>query len=162
MLDKKTGGLFALPASLMTLESTSAAHYDLDALAMMLGRYFQVRDDCINLTSQDYREQKGLCEDLDEGKISYCLVMCAQKDKGRVEQIMGMFRQQAVLRGQKALQRQTKEHILKLLEEAGAMEATRGKLRELEKGAMRRLRGWRGVDGVENPLLKMVVEMLRI
>ncbi|KAI4255908.1 MAG: hypothetical protein L6R42_006499 [Xanthoria sp. 1 TBL-2021] len=159
MVDKKTGGLFALPASLMTLESTSAAHYDLDALIMMLGRYFQIRDDSINLTSQDYREQKGFCEDPDKGKISYCLVMCAQKDKGRAEQIMGMFRQQAVLRGQKALQRQTKEHILKLLEEAGAMEATRGELRELEKGAMRRLRGWRGL---ENPLWKMVVEMLRI
>lgn len=78
MVDKKTGGLFALLASLMTLESTSAAHYDLDALVMMLGRYFHIRDDCINLTSQDYREQKGFCEDLDEGKISYCLVVCAQ------------------------------------------------------------------------------------
>ncbi|KAL8757297.1 MAG: hypothetical protein Q9199_002323 [Rusavskia elegans] len=107
MVDKKTGGLFAL---LVMSESKSAAHYDLDTLVMMLGRYFQIRDDCINLTSQDYREQKGFCEDLEEGKISYCL-------------------------------RQTKEHILELLEEAGAMEATRGKLRELEKGVMRRLRG---------------------
>ncbi|KAL8918025.1 MAG: hypothetical protein Q9208_007623 [Pyrenodesmia sp. 3 TL-2023] len=162
MVDKKTGGLFALLASLMALESTSTAHYDLDVLITLVGRYFQIRDDYINLTSREYSEQKGFCEDLDEGKISYCLVMCGQKDQGRAEQIMGMFRQQARLGQQKALQRQTKEHILKLLEEAGAMEATRGKLRELEKALDAEIEGLEGVAGVENPLLKILVEMLRV
>lgn len=42
------------------------------------------------------------------------------------------------------------------------MEATRGKLRELEKGVDAEIEGLEGVGGVENPLLKMVVEMLRI
>ncbi|CAO1597261.1 hypothetical protein XANCAGTX0491_001079 [Xanthoria calcicola] len=162
MADRKTGGLFALLASLMVSESRSTADYDLDTLVTMLGRYFQIRDDYSNLTCQEYTDQKGFCEDLDEGKISYCLVMCAQKDKGRAEQIMGIFRQQAVLRGPKALQRQTKEHILKLLEEAGAMEATMKKLRELERGLDAEIEGLERVGGVENPLLKMVVEMLRI
>ncbi|KAL8766377.1 MAG: hypothetical protein Q9209_006847 [Squamulea sp. 1 TL-2023] len=64
-------------------------------------------DDYVNLTSQEYSEQKRFCEDLDEGKISYCLVICAQKDNGRADQVAGIFRQQALLGGQKALQRQT-------------------------------------------------------
>ncbi|KAL8783077.1 MAG: hypothetical protein Q9213_004889 [Squamulea squamosa] len=161
MVDKKTGGLFALLASLMALESMSTMHYDFNALVTMLGRYFQIRDDYVNLTSQEYSEQKGFCEDLDEGKISYCLVMCAQRDKGRADQIVGIFRQQALRGGQKALRRQTKEHILKLLEEAGAMETTREKLRELEKGVDAEIEGLEGVGGVENPLLKILVEMLR-
>ncbi|KAI4207282.1 MAG: hypothetical protein LQ346_000650 [Caloplaca aetnensis] len=161
MVDK-TGGLFALLASLMALESTSSAHYDLDALVTMLGRYFQIRHDYVNLTSQEYSEQKGFCEDLDEGRVSYCLVMCEQKDKARADQIMSMFRQQARLGQQKALQRQTKEHILKLLEESGAMEATRAKLRELEKAVDAEIEGLEGLAGVENPLLKILVEMLRV
>lgn len=162
MVDKKTGGLFALLASLMALESSSRVDYELDALVTMLGHYFQIRDDYVNLTSRDYSEQKGFCEDLDEGKISYCLVMCAQKDKGRADQIMGIFRQQASLGHPKALQRQIKEHILRLLEETGAMEATRGKLTELGKMVDAEIEGLEGIGGVENPLLKLLVEMLRV
>lgn len=161
MVDKKTGGLFQLLANLMQLESTSPSYYDLDALVTSLGRYFQIRDDFINLTSQEYSEQKGFCEDLDEGKISYCLVTCAHKDKVRADQIMGMFRQLA-LSSQRTLQRQTKEHILKLLEEAGALEATKAKLGELEVGINDEIARLEGVAGVENPTLKMLFEMLRI
>ena len=162
MVDKKTGGLFALLASLMALESTSTAHYDLAPLVILLGRYFQIRDDYINLTSGDYSEQKGFCEDLDEGKISYCLVVCARDDRATADRILGVFRQQALLGGKKAMQRQTKEHVLKCLEEAGAMEATRGMLRELEVGVDREIEALEGLEGVENPLLKMLVEMLRV
>ena len=160
MIDHKTGGLFRLLADLMQLESTTPYHYDLDILVKLLGRYFQVRDDFVNLMSKDYSEQKGFCEDLAEGKISYCVVICAQKDPARADQIMGIFRQQA-LSSQGSLQRQTKEYILKLLEEAGALEATKTKLGDLEISIDDEIARLEGVAGIENPLLKMVVEMLR-
>lgn len=40
---------------------------ELDRLATLLGRFYQVRDDYINLQDNSCSEQKGFCEDLDEG-----------------------------------------------------------------------------------------------
>lgn len=161
MIDKKTGGLFQLLTNLMQLESNNPQHYDLDPLVSSLGRYFQIRDDLVNLTSQKYCEQKGFCEDLDEGKISYCLVMCAAADKGRADQVLGLFRQHA-FSSQRTMQRQTKEHILKLFEESGALEAAKAKSKELEAVVDQEIARLEDVAGVENPMLKVLVEMLRV
>ncbi|KAL1876932.1 hypothetical protein Daus18300_002538 [Diaporthe australafricana] len=46
----------------------------LDIFSGLLGRYFQIRDDYMNLTSADYAVEKGFCEDLDEGKFSITLL----------------------------------------------------------------------------------------
>jgi len=37
--------------------------------------FYQIRDDYINLTDPDYWKIKGFCQDLEEGKISYLLVI---------------------------------------------------------------------------------------
>ena len=40
---------------------------DYSELASLLGLYFQIRDDYINLCSADYHRKKDFCEDLTEG-----------------------------------------------------------------------------------------------
>ena len=162
MVDKKTGGLFALLTDLMQLESPHDSNtYDLDGLVHCLGRYFQIRDDYVNLTSKEYSEQKGFCEDLDEGKISYPIVLCAALDKPSADQILGIFRQQG-LSSQQEMQRQTKVHVVKLLENSGALEATKVKIKELEAVVDLEIEKLEGIAGVENPMLKVLVEMLRV
>ncbi|PMD18649.1 hypothetical protein NA56DRAFT_706561 [Hyaloscypha hepaticicola] len=39
-----------------------------------VGRYFQIRDQHMNLISLDYAKQKGVFEDLDEGKYTLALI----------------------------------------------------------------------------------------
>jgi ophiobolin F synthase len=74
MVDSKTGGMFRMLLRLMDGESGHVAKCDVERLVqlvVLLGRFFQVRDDYMNLRSGIYAEQKGFCEDLDEGKFSY-------------------------------------------------------------------------------------------
>tara|TARA_Y100001970_G_C14189591_1_gene834547 strand:- start:1518 stop:1922 length:405 start_codon:yes stop_codon:yes gene_type:complete len=39
-----------------------------------MGRFFQIRDDYVNITSPTYWRSKGFCEDFDEKKVSYLFV----------------------------------------------------------------------------------------
>ncbi|KAH8194085.1 hypothetical protein TruAng_011748 [Truncatella angustata] len=80
MVDNKTGALFKMLVSLMETKShaTSSSTWDLKLLVTLLGRYFQIRDDYMNLTSKEYTDQKGFCDDLDEGKFSLPLIYAYQ------------------------------------------------------------------------------------
>lgn len=65
MIRGKTGALFIMCARLMISDPSIVDYCD------QLGRYFQLRDDYCNLTSIDYWQKKGFCEDFDEGKYGY-------------------------------------------------------------------------------------------
>jgi geranylgeranyl pyrophosphate synthase len=81
MIDGKTDAMFILLVRLMhSFSQHSVSLPELDRLATLLGRFYQVRDDYLNLQSDDYSEQKGFCEDLDEGKFSYPIVSCFNSD----------------------------------------------------------------------------------
>ena len=49
----ETGGLFRMITRLMIAESPLSFKSDLDNLACLFGRYFQIRDDYMNLSSPD-------------------------------------------------------------------------------------------------------------
>lgn len=72
IVSNKTGGLFRLAIKLMQL--CSEADSDYIELVDLLGLYFQIRDDVINLQSKEYMETKGYCEDLTEGKYSFPII----------------------------------------------------------------------------------------
>lgn len=71
MVGNKTGGLFRLGIKLMQSESTSGIDF--------VGLIFQIRDDYLNLSSA-YTENKGMCEDLTEGKFSFPVIHSIRAD----------------------------------------------------------------------------------
>jgi geranylgeranyl diphosphate synthase type 3 len=72
MVGNKTGGLFRLAVKLMQAESTTGK--DCVSLVNVMGLIFQICDDYLNLSSTTYTKNKGLCEDLTEGKFSFPII----------------------------------------------------------------------------------------
>ncbi|KAF3015142.1 Geranylgeranyl pyrophosphate synthase [Penicillium rubens] len=93
MVDGKTGAMFRLILRLMlTLVHNgeqSSENKSFDVLARTLGRWYQVRDEYLNLRDTG-STKKGFCEDLDDGKFSYPVVRsCA--DPGRKDLLVGIL-----------------------------------------------------------------------
>ncbi len=59
MVDKKTGGLFQLPARFVLCLSNNGNGVDIERIICLFGRFLQIRDDYQNLADQDYTRQKG-------------------------------------------------------------------------------------------------------
>ncbi|KAF4546943.1 Cytochrome P450-like protein 88 [Elsinoe fawcettii] len=72
MVDLKTGSLLHLAPQLMRAKSRSTIPLEessMVTLMRVLGQFYQIRDDYMNLTSAQYEKNKGFCEDLDEAKV---------------------------------------------------------------------------------------------
>lgn len=123
MTMKKTGGLFMLAIRLMQLFSENKD--DFTKLTSILGLYFQIRDDYINLCSKDYMQNKSYCEDLTEGKFSFPLIH-AIRSQPQQSQVMQILRQ-------RTKDNEVKRYCVNLLEKYGSFEYTRQKLKELDK-----------------------------
>ena len=80
MIDGKTGVLFKLIGQLCLLSVnniytfTNEYKNNILLLLQLMGRFFQIRDDYINITSPVYWRSKVFCEDFDEKKVSYLFV----------------------------------------------------------------------------------------
>lgn len=72
MVLEKTGGLFRLAVRMMQVFSPNKTNFI--PLVDHLGLYFQIRDDYINLQSDQYMVNKSFCEDLTEGKFSFPII----------------------------------------------------------------------------------------
>ena len=57
-----------------------------------MGIIFQIRDDYLNLWSPTYSDNKGLCEDLTEGKFSYPIIHAIRADP-RNSQLLNILKQ---------------------------------------------------------------------
>jgi len=77
MIDNKTGVLFNLICELCVLSKGSTNEH-IFYLSKLFGRFFQIRDDYINITNPSYWKIKGFCQDLDEKKSSYIFVRLKQ------------------------------------------------------------------------------------
>ncbi|KAL4966087.1 bifunctional terpene synthase/polyprenyl synthetase family protein [Aspergillus stella-maris] len=78
MVDNKTGAFFRLVLRLLETETESEPTPELLHLFTLVGRYYQIRDDYMNLASDEYTAKKGFCEDLSEGKFSFPLIHLLQ------------------------------------------------------------------------------------
>jgi len=74
MANKKTSGLLRIAVRLMMGCATSNVGIDYVPLVNLLGVFFQIRDDLVNLDNSEYTASKGFAEDLSEGKFSFPLV----------------------------------------------------------------------------------------
>ncbi|KAJ7155536.1 isoprenoid synthase domain-containing protein [Mycena crocata] len=82
MVNNKTGGLLRIGIRLMMACATTNTGIDYVPLANMIGITFQIRDDFMNLQSSLYEVNKGLAEDLTEGKFSFPIIHGIRQDVG--------------------------------------------------------------------------------
>ena len=168
MIDHKTGALFHMLVGLMQAyspfrfnQSTSQQGVNLDKISYILGRFFQIRDDYLNITSSVYTDQKGVCEDFEEGKISYLIVHCLHTHPRFKDAILGIFRQRSS-KPEETMGAQTKEYILNCLREAGSLQATKILLDKLEKDLEDEIGRLEVVMGERNPLLRLLIKSLTL
>ncbi|PPQ88273.1 hypothetical protein CVT25_005436 [Psilocybe cyanescens] len=82
MVNNKTGGLLRIGIKLMMACCTTNVDIDYVPLVNLIGVYFQIRDDLMNLQSTEvYTSNKGFAEDLSEGKFSFPVVHGIHADK---------------------------------------------------------------------------------
>lgn len=82
MVSNKTGGLLRLAVKLMQTCSQIEMYYptchiddsDYIPVVNLIGILFQIRDDYQNLQDTQYTNNKGLCEDITEGKFSFPII----------------------------------------------------------------------------------------
>lgn len=115
MVGNKTGGLFRLGIKLMQAESRSLT--DCVPLVNMIGLIFQIADDYQNLWSKQYTANKGMCEDLTEGKFSFPVIHSIRSDPSNL-QLLNILRQ-------KTDNEEVKRYAVAYMESTGSFEYTR-------------------------------------
>ncbi|KAJ6582583.1 isoprenoid synthase domain-containing protein [Mycena vulgaris] len=74
MANNKTTGLLRIEVKLMMACATTNVDVDYVPLMNLIGIFYQIRDDLMNLQSPVYSSTKGFAEDLTEGKFSFPVV----------------------------------------------------------------------------------------
>ena len=163
MVDGKTGAMLKLIIHLMHSMSDQrqmdSAMPLFDRLVLLLGRFYQVRDDYQNLQDDTYSEQKGFCEDLDEGKISYPVIACCNTDPAAKDIILGIFREKRDP-SVNPLPKSTKIFMLQIIDRSGAFESTWNMLQTLGKDTWDALLALEEATGKASPGLQQMIKML--
>jgi geranylgeranyl pyrophosphate synthase len=169
----------------MLINATTRTHVHLDTLSTLFGRFFQIRDDYQNLVSADvcsipsltfcsqfvipvwyylhtnneqYANQKGFTEDLDEGKYSLPLLhlLHAEPENMQIRNILSTRR---------ALGKLTQEQkvlVLESMKRANSLAYTRTVLRHLHKEIGCEIQVLEKACNSDNVQLKMMWEMLYV
>jgi len=90
MVNNKTGGLLRIGIKLMMACCTTNTEVNYVPLVNLIGVFFQIRDDLMNLLSAEYTSHKGFAEDLTEGKFSFPVVHGIHADKSN-RQVMNVL-----------------------------------------------------------------------
>lgn len=115
MVSNKTGGLFRLGIKLMQAESRSLV--DCVPLVNIIGLIFQIADDYQNLFSKQYTANKGMCEDLTEGKFSFPVIHSIRSNPANM-QLLNILKQ-------KTSDEEVKRYAVAYMESTGSFEYTR-------------------------------------
>ncbi|GKZ34642.1 terpene cyclase [Aspergillus brasiliensis] len=126
MVGNKTGGLFRLAVKLMQAESSSGK--DCVSLVNVMGLIFQICDDYLNLSNTTYTKNKGLCEDLTEGKFSFPIIHSIRSNPGN-HQLLNILKQ-------KTKDEEVKLYAVSYMESTGSFAHTRDVVRELRAKAL--------------------------
>ncbi|KAH7203498.1 geranylgeranyl diphosphate synthase [Fusarium oxysporum] len=161
MVNDKTGALFRLSLELLALNSEASVSdstlESLSSVVSLLGQYFQIRDDYMNLIDNKYTDQKGFCEDLDEGKYSLTLMHALQSDSsGLLTNILSMRRVQGKLTTQQ------KMLVLEVMKTNGSLDWTSTLLGMLHTRVLAEIGSLEVSMNRDNPALRALVERLKL
>ncbi len=153
MVGNKTGGLFRLAVQLMQAESKSEKDYT--PLVNTIGLLFQIRDDYMNLASSEYTSNKGLCEDLTEGKFSFPVIHSIRSNPSN-RQLMNILKQ-------KTEDIEVKKYAVQYMESTGSFEYCRLVLRELKRKALGMVETLdHGGDGTAGAGVKTILDKMDV
>ncbi|CAG8893094.1 unnamed protein product [Penicillium egyptiacum] len=150
--------LFRIAARLLQSESKANRNLNVSKFMTELGRFFQVRDDYQNLTSAEYTNCKGFCEDLDEGKLSFPIIHALRETDPEPEI-------QAILEQRKRTNHLTyelKRLILDRLRENGSLDHTFRMLQDMYVAVWRELERLEVATGQKNWMLRMMLQRLKL
>ncbi|KAF5713249.1 geranylgeranyl diphosphate synthase [Fusarium mundagurra] len=161
MVNDKTGALFRLSLELLALNSevsvSDSTLESLSSVVSLLGQYFQIRDDYMNLIDSKYTDQKGFCEDLDEGKYSLALIHALRSDSsGLLTNILSMRRVQGKLTTQQ------KMLVLEVMKANGSLDWTCTLLGMLHTRVLAEIGSLEVRLNRDNPALRALVERLKL
>lgn len=151
MVQNKTGGLFRLAIKLMQAESPERGRKDCVALVNLMGLVFQICDDYLNLSSTAYTKNKGLCEDLTEGKFSFPVIHSIRSNPSNL-QLINILKQRTT-------DEEVKRYAIKYMEGTGSFEYTRRVIGELKRKAMRLIEELDGGQGQSTDLVGILDRM---
>ncbi|KAF7712122.1 Geranylgeranyl pyrophosphate synthase [Penicillium ucsense] len=126
MVGNKTGGLFRLAVKLMQAESSTGK--DCVALVNVMGLIFQICDDYLNLANTTYTKNKGMCEDLTEGKFSFPIIHSIRSNPSN-HQLLAILKQ-------KTQDEEVKRYAVQYMHSTGSFEHTRRVVRDLHERAL--------------------------
>lgn len=126
MVGNKTGGLFRLAVKLMQAESSTGK--DCVSLVNVMGLIFQICDDYLNLSNTAYTHNKGLCEDLTEGKFSFPIIHSIRSNPGN-HQLVSILKQ-------KTQDEEVKRYAVQYMQSTGSFTHTRQVVRDLRDRAL--------------------------
>jgi geranylgeranyl pyrophosphate synthase len=121
MIRCKTGALLALIPQLAAVYGTGDPNVWTTRFER-LGMYFQIRDDLCNICDPAYWSTKGFFEDLDEGKMSYIVLLCLTQHRVGHVRLLEILRY-SVASGVKSLC--LKQEAYWILFESGTLHETR-------------------------------------
>lgn len=127
MVGNKTGGLFRLAVKLMQAESATGK--DCVRLVNVLGLIFQICDDYLNLCNTTYTQNKGMCEDLTEGKFSFPIIHSIRSNPGS-HQLISILKQ-------KTTDEEVKRYAVQYMESTGSFEHCRVVVKGYREQALR-------------------------
>lgn len=98
-------------------------------LVNVLGLIFQICDDYLNLSDKTYSKNKGLCEDLTEGKFSFPIIHSIRADPSNV-QLINILKQ-------KTKDEEVKLYAVNYMESTGSFAHTKKVVAQLRDKALK-------------------------
>lgn len=108
-------------------------------LVNVLGLIFQICDDYLNLSDKTYNKNKGLCEDLTEGKFSFPIIHSIRADPSNV-QLINILKQ-------KTKDEEVKLYAVSYMESTGSFAHTKKVVSQLRDKASKMIDE---IDGIQD------------
>ena len=108
--------------------------------------------------SKKYTNQKGFCEDLDEGKFSLPLIHLLASSPNRL-QIRSILQER---RRNQGLSKELKEYILEEMRKAKSLEYTRSVIKALEQKVEEEIGRMEDATGEKNWIMRLLLDRLKV